>query len=85
MIEILRTLIKAERTGDWNLHLQTAQAKLPYFAASGYNLYTKSARIYLQEMSKLKDDHPCVHDAFEKGFHVIILRPHHRTSFDAKS
>ena len=71
MIEILRTFIKAERTGDWNLHLQTVQAMLPYFAASGYSLYTKSARIYLQEMSKLKDDHPRVHDAFEKGFHVI--------------
>ena len=71
MIEILRTFIKAERTGDLNLHLQTVQAMLPFFAASGHNLYTKSARIYLQEMSKLKDDHPRVHDAFEKGFHVI--------------
>eukprot|EP00795_Rhopilema_esculentum_P015939 gene15939-biopygen5325 len=29
MIEILRTFIKAERTGDWNLHLQTVQAMLP--------------------------------------------------------
>ena len=71
MIEILRTFIKAERTGDWNLHLQTVQAMLPYFAASGHNLYTKSSRIYLQEMGKLKNDHPHVHDAFQKGFHVI--------------
>ena len=46
MIEILRTFIKAERTGDWNLHLQTVQAMLPYFAASGYNLYTKCTNIF---------------------------------------
>ena len=47
MIEILHTFIKAERTGDWNLYLQTVQARLPYFATSGHNLYTKSSRFYL--------------------------------------
>ena len=36
MIGILRMFIKAERTGDWALHLQTIQAMLPYFAAAGH-------------------------------------------------
>ena len=30
MIKILLTCIKAERTGDWNLHLQPVQAMMPY-------------------------------------------------------
>ena len=43
MIGILRMFIKAERIGDWNLHLQAVHKMLPYFAAAGHNLYTKSA------------------------------------------
>lgn len=54
MIDILRRFIKAERTGNWELHLQTAKDMLPYFAASGHNLYVKSSRVYLQQMDNLK-------------------------------
>ena len=50
MIGILRTFIKAERTGDWKLHLQAVHDMLPYFAAAGHNLYAKSAYIYVQKM-----------------------------------
>ena len=52
MIDIQRSFIKAERKGDWDLHLRCIEAMLPYFAASGHNLYTKCTRIYLQEMKK---------------------------------
>ena len=71
MIDILRTFIKAERTGEWELHLQCVEAMLPYFAASGHNLYTKSARIYVQEMKRLKEEESAVYTAFVNGFHVI--------------
>ena len=47
MIGILRMFIKAERIGDWNSHLQAVHKMLPYFAAVGHNLYTKSTYIYL--------------------------------------
>ena len=43
MVDILRKCIKAERTGDWKLHLKAVSDMLPYFAASGHNLYAKSA------------------------------------------
>ena len=39
MIDILRKFIRAERTGNWELHLQSIQAMLPYMAASGHNSY----------------------------------------------
>jgi hypothetical protein len=71
MIQILRTFIRAERTGDWNLHLQALHDMLPYFAAAGHNLYTKSCYVYLMIMKKLETDHPDVHQAFQNGHHVI--------------
>ena len=64
MIGILRMFIKAERIGDWNLHLQAVQKMLPYFAAA---LYTKSAYIYLQKMQQLPESHPDIHTSFLNG------------------
>ncbi len=71
MTELLRRFIKAERMGNWDLHLKTLSDMLPYFAASGHNLYTKSAYLYLQNMSTLEQDHPDVFQYFQNGYHVI--------------
>ena len=71
MIDILRMFIKAERTGNWNLHLQAVYDMLPYFAAAGHNMYAKSAYIYLQLMEDLKDKHPDVYQQFQDGLHVV--------------
>ncbi|XP_053373150.1 uncharacterized protein LOC123533634 [Mercenaria mercenaria] len=71
MISILQQFIRAERTGDWILHLSTLKKMLPYFAASGHNLYLKSAYIYLQNMLKLEKEHPDVYLDFQSGSHVI--------------
>ena len=60
MIDILRKYNRAECTGNWALHLQAIQDILPYMAASGHKLYTKSAMAYLQRMSNLKAQHPDV-------------------------
>ncbi|CAG2194071.1 unnamed protein product [Mytilus edulis] len=71
MIDILRRFIKAERTGNWELHLQTVKDMLPYLAASGHNLYVKSSRVYLQQMENLKTTHPEVLAFLQSGHHVI--------------
>ena len=71
IIDILRKYIRGEWIGNWALHLQAMQDMLPYKAASGHNLYTKSVRVYLQEMSNLKAEHPDVQQRFNEGFHVI--------------
>ena len=70
MLDILRQFIKAERMGNWRLHLKATYEMLPYFAASGHNLYAKSAYIYYQMMTKLKDTNPTIHDPFMKWHHV---------------
>lgn len=74
MVNILRQFLRAERTGDWDLHLQFLQEMLPYLAAAGHNLYTKSIHIYLQEMTLLSSNHPDVHRQFKKGLHVVSER-----------
>ena len=51
MLDILRQFIKAERMGNWRLHLKATYEMLPYFAASRHNLYAKSAYIYYQMMT----------------------------------
>lgn len=71
MIDILKNFIRAERTGNWRLHLQCVHDMLPYSAASGHRLYAKSAYVYLQMMTALPETYPDVHKKFEEGFHVV--------------
>lgn len=71
MVSLMRTFIKAERTGDWRLHLISLKRMLPFLAATGHNNYLKSIRIYLQNMYRLKDTHPNIENSFLNGNHVI--------------
>ena len=71
MILILRKFITAERLGDWDLHLSTLAEMLPYLAASGHNLYTKSVVIYLDHMRRLPHTHPDVYQHFMDGKHCV--------------
>ena len=61
MVEIFCTFIKAERTGNFFLHLKTLSEMLSYFAASGHYPYLKSAYCYLQAMQNLSSSHPNVY------------------------
>ena len=71
MVLIIQQFIRAERTRDWIFRLKTLKEMLPYFAASGHNLYLKSAHIYLQKMMKLEEVNPDVYQQFLNGFHCI--------------
>lgn len=71
MIDILCKHIRAKHTGNRELHLQAVSEMLPYLATSGHNNYTKSALIYLQQMSHLQDDNLEVYQCFQDGLHVI--------------
>ena len=51
--------------------MKTIQNMLLYLEASGHNRYTKSARVYLQQMANLKEEHPYVRQRFKDGLHVI--------------
>ena len=71
MIAILRQFIKTVRTGNFSLLLKTLQDMLPFFAASGHNLFTKSVYIHLQQMLKLETEHPDVFAFLNSGYHFV--------------
>jgi hypothetical protein len=71
MLKVARSLINADRTGSWSMHLFAVLSCLPVFAAAGHYNYLKSAYFYIQQMSQLHINHPEVFQKFENGFHVI--------------
>ena len=73
---IHRRFIKAERTRHWELHSSAMQDKIPYLAAAGHNLYTKSIQVYLQNMLQLEQSNPDVYHSFTAGKHAIRRSDH---------
>ena len=71
MLQTARALIKADRTGNWTMHLRPVMDSLPVFAAAGHYNYLKFAFYYVQEMCQLETRHPDVCVKFSRGFHVI--------------
>ena len=68
LVSIVRLFIRAERTGDWNLHLKATEGMLPYFAAAGHNNYAKCARLYLQASTTMCG---CLQSAMDKGLFTV--------------
>ena len=71
MVEIICMFIKAERTGNFDLHLQSVWETLPYLPASSHYLYARSAHIYLQTMQNLEVTNKKVYERFQNGYHVV--------------
>ena len=71
MKDILKKFIAAVRTDDLMGHLNALQEMLPYFAASGHNLYLKSGYMYLQEMTCVSEKSPNEYQAPYNGRHVV--------------
>ena len=67
----MRDFIRADRLGDWRLHIDSVSNSLPIFAAAGHHNYTKSAYLYLQSMLALKENNPEVYKNFSEGYFVI--------------
>jgi len=71
-IDLVQRFITAERTGNWHLHLDCTYEMLNLFAATGHSNYAKSARLYLQMMTKLPETHPWLYEMFlQHGFHSV--------------
>ena len=50
---IARMLIRAERTGDWNLHIHASEQMLLFFAAARHNNYLTLVLLYLPDIKNL--------------------------------
>ena len=71
MLEVAREIIKADRTGSWQMHLHAVSESLPIFAAAEHSHYLKSAYLYLQNMHEWECKNPTVYQKFMNGLHVI--------------
>lgn len=71
VVNLIQNIIRADRLGNWNLHLQSIKNALPVFAAAGHYNYTKSAYLYLQSMNSLSETNPEVFHIFSSGNFVI--------------
>ena len=65
MVSIVCKSIKAQRTGNWLLHLEAVSEMLPFFASGHYHYH-------FQSMYKLETTHPVIFNNFkDNGLHVI--------------
>ena len=71
MVMILLQFIKAERTGNWSLHLSSTAAMIPHFFAMDRTNYARWMPIYLADMHKLEVRHPNVFKEFSAGNHSV--------------
>ena len=62
------TFVRAEREGDWLLHVHCVKAMMPYFFAAGHQNYARSGLVYLRAIEDLPDK---MLPFFLKGKHVM--------------
>lgn len=67
MVNILKIFVRAERIGNWHLHLRSRREMILFLAASGYNAYTQSIYIYLSQMQGLQFKHLRIYEYFCNG------------------
>ena len=68
---IARMLIRAERTGDWNLHIHASEQMLLFFAAARHNNYLTLVLLYLPDIKNLCT---CLKSKYETVGLFTILR-----------
>ena len=67
----LRTSLRAQRTGNFQLYKKSLQNRQPYFPATGRNNYAKSIMIFLQDLVELEHTNPNVYEMFLKGYFFV--------------
>ena len=71
MVLVLLQFIKAERTGNWKLHLTATAAMVPHFFAMDRINYARWLPVYLSDMNMLETSHPEVYKEFINGNHSV--------------
>ena len=75
MMAHLENLIRSDQKGDWALQLQSIQDLLPLFAAFDSTNYLRWCSLYLEDMHKLEQTAPTVHQAFVDGKFAVKRTP----------
>ena len=67
LIQLLRYIIRANRTGDWLLHVETTKKLLPIFHIFDWTNYVRWGSLYLQDILKLLENKKELYDEFILG------------------
>jgi len=71
MVKLLLQFVKAERTGNWELHLLSVSAMVPCFFVMDRPNYARWLPVYIMDMRRLATKYPEVHLEFVNGNHAI--------------
>ena len=69
--ELLFQLIRADRSGDFNLHLDSVAQTILYFFAAGKQNYSRYTPVYVAEMKQLFDKDPETYQHLQEGGFVV--------------
>lgn len=75
LIDLMHDLIRADRMGDWELHLATIKKLLPVFHAMDRTNYSRWCSVYLEDMLSLQEQAPEVYRQFMKGRFTVKKSP----------
>ena len=70
-VNCIKALIAADRTGDWEGHLDAVENLLPIFRGCDSINYLRYATFYLESVRRLPTDHSAIYEMFMKGYFVI--------------
>ena len=74
MVEILLGLIRADREGDWHLHLACIRDMIPWCFAMDKTNYSRYLPVYYAQMTQLDKTCPDLHAHFMNGGFSVQLR-----------
>ena len=83
LLQLLRNLVRSDRQGIWELHLDTVQKLQPVFAVFDCVNYQRWSSLYLEDMRRLPKTAPEAHKMFLKGKHVVKRYEHTFTAVAA--
>ena len=75
MMDVVHDLLRADREGIWELHLDAVQRALCLFAAFDCTNYLRWCSVYLEDMRRLPETAPSVSEKFANGNFSIKDKP----------
>lgn len=73
LFPILRDILRADREGNWKLHMSAFQRALPLFFSFGKINYARWGSVYYEDCLKLEESHPNVFESFLRGGFVVQI------------
>ena len=76
IVQIMLDFIRPDRVGNWQLHLDSFAAMLPWLTIYDHTNYTKWGPVYLADMKSLEETAHEIHREFQMGNFVVRRSTH---------